>query len=209
MKKQRSIGLWWIQVPKKNRESCCLLKSEIWNDYGQHFWVSGFGTLQVQVPKQPHIQTYEMWKRKGWSHTLGFRGVELCNFWCPNIDIHKFPKREKEKVRPAFRDFGVQNFASFGTQPQHEQTYEMRFRTNISQNCEKQWGTNISGFRDSGFRVFKYQTTIHYKSWILKGERMWDHHFRISGFRVSGFQKSTSNIQQLSKIWKVISTLGI
>jgi hypothetical protein len=59
--------------------------------------------------------------------------------------------------------------------------------------CRKREG----GSRTSGFRGFKYQTTIHHNSRIPKGERMWDDHFRISGFGISGFQIPNHNTHQL------------
>jgi hypothetical protein len=41
----------------------------------------------------------------------GFWGSELREFHCPNININNFPKCEKERVRPAFQDFGVSWFS--------------------------------------------------------------------------------------------------
>jgi hypothetical protein len=45
-------------------------------------------------------------------------------------------------------------------------------------------------FGDFGVWGFKCQTTTYNNSQILKGERVWDQHFGILGFRVSGFGKT-------------------
>jgi hypothetical protein len=50
---------------------------------------------------------------------------------------------------------------------------------------ERMWDHH---FEISGFRGFKYQTTMHNNSRISKSERMWDHHFGILGFGISRFQ---------------------
>jgi hypothetical protein len=85
-------------------------------------------------------------------------------------------------VGPALQDFRVSN-----TKPPYTTTPEFQ----KVKGCR----TTTSGFRVSGFRGFKCQTTIHINSGIPKGERMWDHHFMISGFGFQDFRVSNTKPQ--------------
>jgi hypothetical protein len=68
-----------------------------------------------------------------------------------NINIKKLPKCEKGKVRPAFRDFGVQGFTVFIAK---HPTYN-------NSRIAKKKGTNILGSRGLRFWGLKNQTTTH------------------------------------------------
>jgi hypothetical protein len=97
----------------------------------------------------------------------------------PNININKLSICEKKgKVRPAFRDFGVQNFASSEAQNINIKKLSI---------CEKRKGeTLISRFRGSELHEFQGPKHQHKQTFdIPKVERMWDRHFRISGFGIS------------------------
>jgi hypothetical protein len=88
-------------------------------------------------------------------------------------------------VRPTFQDFGVQGFMVFITK---HSTYN-------NSRIAKKKGTNISDF--GGFQGFQMPNNNTQQLPILKGERMWDQHFGISGFGVSRFQMPNNNTQQL------------
>jgi hypothetical protein len=79
-------------------------------------------------------------------------------------------------------DFKIQGFGVSNAKQQHTTTPKFR--------KVKGCGTNTLGFRDSGFQGFKFQTTTYNNSRIPKGERMWDQHLGISGFRGFGVWKS-------------------
>jgi hypothetical protein len=85
-------------------------------------------------------------------------------------------------VGSKLQDFKIWGFMVSNAKKQHTTTPEFR--------KVKGCGINTSGFQDSGFQGFKYQTTTHNNFQIMKGERVWDHHFGISGFGVSGFGKA-------------------
>jgi hypothetical protein len=61
-------------------------------------------------------------------------------------------------------------------------------------------GPTLRGFRVSGFRDFKSQTSTHNNSRILKVKRKWDQHFGVSGFGISRLQKPNINTQQLPNL---------
>jgi hypothetical protein len=111
-----------------------------------------------------------MQRRKGETHISGFRGLGLREFQCPNLNINKFTKCDQTQTIPeiakrngelTFWNFGIQGFGFSNTKRQYTTTSKFQ--------KVKGSGTNTSGFRDSGFRGFKYQTTIHNNSRISKG----------------------------------------
>jgi hypothetical protein len=89
------------------------------------------------------------------------------------------------------RDFIIQGFGVSNAKQQHTTTPKFQ--------KVKGCGTNTSGFQDLGFRVFKYQTTIHNNSRILKSEMIWDQHFGISGFGVSKVNIQHTTTSELRK----------
>jgi hypothetical protein len=61
----------------------------------------------------------------------------------------------------------------------------------IFQKGKNKCGSYISGFRDSKYCDFEIQKSNTNKSQNCEKEKNIGKHFRISSFRVSGFQKST------------------
>jgi hypothetical protein len=136
---------------------------------------------------------------------FGFRG-----FKC-QITKHNNPRIPKEKnVELTFWYFRIRDFGISNVEPQHTTVPKFRkvkghgtntsgfwvsgfwgFKCQITEHNNpqslkrKERGTNILGFWDSRFQDYKCRTTTHNSSRILKGERVWNQHFGISGFGVS------------------------
>jgi hypothetical protein len=102
-------------------------------------------------------------------------------------------------VELTFQDFGVRNPCISGFWGSGFQKPKHQPQTIPEITKRKEHGTNISTtFQNSKgfFGDFKCQTTAHNNSRILKGERVWNQHFGISDFGVSGFQMSNNNTLQ-------------
>jgi hypothetical protein len=95
-------------------------------------------------------------------------------------------------VEPPLRDFGFWDFRVSNTKPKYTTTSEFQ-KVKVCGNTTS--GFPVSGFRDFGVSNTKpqYMTIPEF----LKGERVWDKHFGISGFRISGFQMTNHNTHQL------------
>jgi hypothetical protein len=85
-------------------------------------------------------------------------------FWCPNLDIHKFPKCKNGNVRSAFWDFCVQGFAVFiAKHPTYHNSLIVKRKALTIQDF---------GVRDFGVSNVKPRNTIIHE--IAKTKRTWN-----------------------------------
>jgi hypothetical protein len=114
------------------------------------FGVRDFVTSSTQ---QQHIQTSKIRKRKGETHILGFRGLELRKFRCPNINIYKILKCKKGKVRPIFQDSGFGTSQVLMSKHRHIQTFKMQKRGKVRPPFRD---FRVQNFASSGVQTLTY-----------------------------------------------------
>jgi hypothetical protein len=126
---------------------------------------------------------------------LTFQNFRISGFEIPRLQKTKhqpqtIPEIAEEKWvwKLTFQNFRIQGFGVSNVKPQH--TTITKFRK------VKGCGTNTLGFWVFGFQGYKIQTIAHNNSRIQRGERVWNQHFGILVFGVSGLQNSNHSTQQ-------------